>query len=263
MNWNRPRNFMKHILFAAIVLITTVSLCGCQSGLLPDPNDLNSDGLIQPDNLRKILRAGSSSIYDRVARREITDVRAKAILAEFADELLSKVKVERIPVNKAWEYAEVFRAAHRWKEAEAALKIAVKYAQNEDRRVNDSLRLAQVMCQLGEIKAAFPIARSTFTAPPQDKAPILPSVLLEIAPATQGKGSDLDLARLLEDAIDQHRQVVVDPKSEAGQAFVEARPYLIRKAYFLASALYQHAGKKTDALRCQVASARLERPIKL
>lgn len=247
----------------AYLIVACGLLCGCHSGLIPDPNDLNADGLIQPDNLRKMMKASSSGIYDRVGRGEISDARAHALLSEFADDLLTKVKIEHIPVNKAWEYGEVFMTAHRWKEAEAALTVAVKNAPNQDRRVNDSLRLAQVMCQLNKVKDAVPLARTTFSAPPQDKAPILPAILFEIAPVAQGKGRDGDVAKLVEDAIDQEREVVVDPKLVTGQSFLQARPFLIRKAYELAQSLYAKAGKKEDALRCQVAASRLERPEKI
>lgn len=78
---------------------------------------------------------------------------------------------------------------------------------------------------------------------PEDKAPILPAVLLEIVPAGRGKGSDKALADLLVAAMDQHFQTRVDPATEPGKAFLVARKYHIRNSIELASRLYRTAGQ--------------------
>jgi len=221
-----------------------VFLAGCQTTQLADPNDPNNSAVIQPDVLRNNLDGAADSIFSRVKSREITDEEGHRYLTKYANELLRSVKIDRIPPDRAWEYGEVFLAAKRWQEAKKFLEIAVKHAKNEDRRVNDSLRLARAMAQLGEVEPAIPIIRSTFSAPPQEKAPILISVRLEFTPAAQGKGHDVDVAKLLVDAVEQSKQTIVDPNTEAGAIFLGAQPAHIRMAYGQAIDLFESAGRK-------------------
>jgi hypothetical protein len=88
--------------------------------------------------------------------------------------------------------------------------------------------------------------------------PILMSVLYEIVPEAQGKGRDTDLARLLEDAIPQHKATVVDAGSEAGRAFLLARPLHVHKAWIKIAQLYQAAGKE-DLARKAIMSDEADR----
>ncbi len=218
-------------LLACLTLALGCALAGCKTGVLPDPNDPHDVGQVAPDILRQNLESTSDSLNDRVIKGEISDSERRSLIVKRANELVAHLKLEQIEPAKAWEYAEVYRAAQRWKEADALLELAVKNAPSEDRRVNDSLRLAQVKATEGNVPEALRLARSTFDAPVTEKAPILPAVLYEIVPAAKGKGHDVELGKLLEDAIQQHQQVIVDPNTDAGRAFLAARPHHVQVAW--------------------------------
>jgi hypothetical protein len=102
---------------------------------------------------------------------------------------------------------------------------------------------------LGDVKAAISTARSTFDAKANDKAPILMAVYLEIAPAGEGKGEDLELGQLIDDAIEQGKQTTVDVNTEAGKNFAFALKFHIRAAYIKAAELYDRAGRADLAER--------------
>lgn len=150
--------------------------------------------------------------------------------------------VDKIPASQAWEYGDVFKTAGRWDLAKKAYEIAIQNPRNEDRRVNDRLRLALAEAHLGNVERAIELARSVFDTDDRGTAPILPAVLLEIVPAAEGKGHDAELADLLVDAIAQHDRTIVDPHSDAGKAFFRAKPIHVRDAYRKAIALYTKAG---------------------
>jgi tetratricopeptide (TPR) repeat protein len=219
-------------------------LTGCKLSPPPDPNDPRDVGLVQAEVLMRNLQWASRAVNERVSRGEISDEEGKKILAEEAGKLLDAVSIKRVRAKDAWRYAEVFRTAQRWERAEELFETASKHAtdtKNEDRRVNDTLRLAEAQAQLGKTVEALATARSVFNAKPENKAPILLAVLYEIVPAAKGKGKDLELARLLEDAIAQHEQVIVDPESDGGKAFFIAKGHHIEKAYSDAVDLYEAA----------------------
>lgn len=223
-----------------------VLVSGCGSKPPPDPNDPAKVGILQPEVLQRNLHWASDMVNERVANGEISEGEAKQYLTKYADGLVDKIDFKLMQPEKAWAYAEVFRTAKRWELAKRSLEIAVEHAKktgNEDRRVNDSLRLAQAMAELGERKEAIVLARSVFDAPDQDKAPILLAVIYEIAPALQGHGLDVEVAKLIEDAIEQHTLVVIDPESEAGKAFLTAKWFHIRMAWERVMGLYQAAGR--------------------
>ncbi|MFZ4508914.1 MAG: hypothetical protein ACOYON_14590, partial [Fimbriimonas sp.] len=111
---------------------------------------------------------------------------------------------------------------------------------------------------LGKVKEGIARARTVFDVPPADKAPILPSLLYEFEPAARNKGQDVEVAALLEDAIKQHRAVVVDETTEPGQAFLAARFAHIRKAWEAIDALLREA-KRPDL----VEAARKRRAISM
>jgi len=223
-----------------------LSLAGCQSGHIPNPNDPEDVGAVSPDTLRRNLGAVTDSLANRYASGELTGQEYRDYVTKAATELLAAADPDGIKPEQAWEYAEVLRDAKEWKEAEPVLRIAVKYAKtthNEDRRINDSLRLAVAQANLGQVAEAIKTTRGTFDAQPKDSAPVLVAVLLEIVPAARGKGHDLELAKLLEDAVTVHMHAKVDPNSDAGRAFLMARPYHVSNAWGLASELYHSAGR--------------------
>jgi truncated hemoglobin YjbI len=198
------------------------------------------------------LRDARSRLDRRVEKKEITPEKRDEVMAAMTLSYVEIISPEEATDSNAWVVGDLYRDAGRWKEAFALYDRARKAAANEDRRVNDELRYARAAAVLGKMKDALAAAKATFSAPPKEKAPILPAILYEVVPAGQGKGSDLELARLLEGAIAQHQKVVVDPKSEPGQVFLIARPSHIQRAFSKMIELYDKAGRK-DLARDAVA----------
>lgn len=232
----------------------TVSMAGCQTGKVPNPNDPADVGAISADTLRRNLSAVTDSLANRRIKHEIDNQQYRDLVAKAANELVTAVDPNKIPPAQAWKYAEVLKDAEQWKEAEPVFQIAIKNAQdtkNEDRRVNDSLRLAVVLAHLGKYAEALKAARATFDTPPNQSAPILVSVLLELTPVVRGHGQDLELAKLLEDAISIHQRTKVDPNSDAGKAFLMARPFHIDHAWTEIQALDRAAGREDLAKAAQ------------
>jgi hypothetical protein len=111
---------------------------------------------------------------------------------------------------------------------------------------------------LGRVTEGIDLVRSTFSVPPAEKAPILISTLLEFVPAAEGKGHDAALAQLLLDTIPQADKTVVDTQSEAGAAFVSARPHHIQNAFIRAIGLFTSAGQTQKAKEAAAASQKWE-----
>lgn len=212
------------------IVLVAIALVGCESKTFPDPNDPAQVGLVQPDVLMRNLRWASETLNERVAKREISDSRAQLMLRDYAADLTKHINLETIAPDKAWEYAEVFRTAQQWENAKIAFEIALKAPMSEDRRVNDTLRYAQVLAQLGEVEKALETARSSFDAAPKDRAPLIPSLLFELVPAAKGKGFDKELAQLISDAAPLYDATVVDESTDAGKMFLSAKPHLMREA---------------------------------
>lgn len=224
----------------------------CRLSTFPDPNDPRGAGAQQPEVLRRQVKGASDALFARVNGGEITDRQYRDLLATYTDGLLKGVRVEDVDPAKAWEYGEVFRTGRLWKKAEAAYRVAAKVAKDEDRRVNDTLSLAEAIAQQGRIEEAVATARETFDAKPEYKAPILYAALYRIVPGGRGKGEksgDLLLARFLEDAIRQSDLVRVDERTESGKAFLLALPHHQHRARELAAQMYLAAGHEEDAER--------------
>jgi len=239
-------------------LLLVLALAGCNSPTLPDPNDPNEVGVVQPDVLRNNIQSVGDNLFARVQKGEITDAKFQELMGDYANKLLESAKIKTVPADRAWEYADVFRTARRWKEAKIYLEIAVKAATTDDRRVNDSLRLAEANAHLGHVTEGIELVRSTFSVPPAEKAPILISTLLEFVPAAEGKGQDAALAQLLLDTIPQADKTVVDTQSDAGAAFVSARPHHIQNAFIRAIGLFTSAGQTQKAKEAAAASQKCE-----
>ena len=155
--------------------------------------------------------------------------------------LLIGFKPEKVEASKAWVAGDVLITAQHWDDAKLVLEAAVEWAKinkNEDRRVNDTLRLSRVLAELGKVPEAIKTAREAFNTRPEDMVPILYATSSEIVPAARGKGHDLDVAKLLEDAIAIDMKVRVDPNLSAGAQFLSARPFHIRKAWELDAEIY-------------------------
>lgn len=242
---------------AWLAVLVALVVGGCASGVPADPNDPQDVGLLPGDRIRANLQSTWRMLEARAARRELTPDQQQKLIVRRAKELLEGVDPQRVPREWAWAYADVYRTAQQWAHAEALLRAAVQSATTEDRRVNDALRLAEALARNGKIDEALPMARSTFSARAEDKAPILPAILLELVPAARGKGRDADLAKLLEDAIAQHRLAIVDPETVEGASFLIARPHHIRRAWVMVVTLYRAGGdiqRAQDAIRRAMAS---------
>lgn len=219
------------------IVLVAITLAGCESKSFPDPNDPAQVGQVQPDVLMRNLRWASETVNERVEKREITDERGREMLRDYAAQLTKHIKLDSVAVDKAWEYAEVFRTAQQWENAKLFYEVAVKEPADEDRRVNDTLRYAQALAHLGEVELALKTARSVFDAQPKDRAPLIPSLVFELGPAAQGKGFDKQLAQLISDALPLYDATVVDPTTESGRAFQIAKPHLMREALKLIQTL--------------------------
>jgi hypothetical protein len=212
-----------HLVWLGVILV------GC--GQYPDPNNLEA---VSPESRAEIankrLESAGATLQFKVEQNEISDQRRNQLIRELAEDMLKKVDPKAVPDSDQWMYAALLRVTDRWPDAESALRIAVKVAPDEDRRVNDSLKLAQAMAKNKNVTEALVIANSVMNAADADAAPILPAVLLEIVPAAQGQGHDKEFAELLVKAIECHKRVKVDLTSDAGKSFVIASRYHIHRA---------------------------------
>jgi hypothetical protein len=230
-------------------LVLGLALAGCHSGTLPDPND-PGDGEVSPRVLRDTLSSINDSLAERRLRHEISNDEYHGLIAKAASELVKELDLSAVDPSEAWEYAEVLRAGRNFTAAKKMLEIAVEHAKetrNPDRFVNDTLRLAHVQAELGQAQSAIETCQTVMDARPSDSAPILMSVLYEIAPAARNHGHDVELAKLLEQAVKKHESTTVDANTQAGHDFVLARPHHIARAYALAAELYDKAGMTAEA----------------
>ena len=221
----------------------TIALSGCKFNPPVDPNDPKEVGLRSADLILDDIRMASNQINERVRIREITVKQGSDLLASYAAGLVPPNATKSITEGDAWKYAEIFRTARNWRLASETLMIALKHPADEDRRVNDTLRLAQAEANLGQVKEAIARARSVFNAKDADTAPILPAVLYEITPGAAGKGLDRELAHLVLDAALIHEKTLIDLNTEAGRRFLQARPHHLEVAMKEAKKLLDSADK--------------------
>lgn len=233
------------------ILCLAVALAGCQAHTIPDPNDPPPGVPMKLDALQSNVKGIADLLMTHREKKEISNAQYHEMLSKAVGEILDTSKIEPIEPTNAWRYGELLRTADRWKEALPVFEQAVKFAEttkNNDRWVNDSLRLAQAQAMTGDSVKAIATARSVFGVPPRDAAPILIGVLLEIVPAARNQGHDLELAKLLEDAVLVSLKVEVDQKTNEGKLFLDARPYHIERAMAMIRELYGKAGKPEDAI---------------
>ena len=215
---------------------------GCTVRTVPDPNDPTRVTPNQATVMRNQLRWASDAANERVYKHEISPDQAKQLVTQYAAQLSKAYNAKLLNAQNAWMFGEVLLSSQNWKLAEGALQRAVKDAKDDDRRVNDSLRLAEVEAHLNKVDEAMRLVRSTFNVPDFAKAPILPAVLFTIVPAAEGQNHDVELAQLLKESIEQHKQTVVNPKIPAGKLFILARPHHIKKAWEKVYKLYNDSG---------------------
>jgi hypothetical protein len=204
-------------------------LSGC--GQYSNPNDLAS--IPQPDRMEvaySLLKQATDALDVKYQKGQITDDQRMEKIREYSEELLQNVDQSQVPPNDLWQYAEILRISRKWVEAEEALLKSIKVPADEDRRIQDTLRLAQAEAHNGKYKQALETARKTFNAKDEDAAPILLACLYEIAPVIKGHGVDSELADLLRGAIACHERTKVDEETPEGKIFVSVRRFHIRKA---------------------------------
>src|SRR5262249_14498358 len=99
----------------------------------------------------------------------------------------------------------------------------------------------------GQVGPALDLCQSVIDSKPKDPGPVLPAVLLQITPVAFGKGHDEQLAHVLEESIQEHLKVQVDPNSVAGKLFLIARKHHIHNAWIKVVELLERAGKPQEA----------------
>jgi tetratricopeptide (TPR) repeat protein len=231
--------------------LLALSLTGCNFAPPPDPNDPK---YASPKNLapllHTIIQEAADRLNERVVDGQITDKQRLDLLAQKAQELLSYGNPQNCQPRDAWIYADLLLTANRFQDAIPVLQKAVDYATktgNDDRRVNDSLRLARALAQTGQIQQSLDLCQSVIESHPKDPGPILPAVLLQITPVAFGKGHDEQLAHVLEESIQEHLKVQVDPKSVAGKLFLIARKHHIRNAWIKVVELLEKSAHPKEA----------------
>ncbi|MCW5938385.1 MAG: hypothetical protein KF884_07460 [Fimbriimonadaceae bacterium] len=225
-------------------------MAGCQSVVLPDPNTPVANSALEGEILLRNIQDAASILDNRVTNGELTQEQRDVLLRKQIDKYLADVQWSEVPDHDAWRLGDALRISGDWSRALQMYERAVAVAKSNDRFVNDSLRLARAQAKLGRAMDAIETARTTFRVPPQDKAPILMAVVYEIAPLARGLGHDSDLAKLVEEAVPQHMQTLVDPNTKPGEDFLRARPTHVRQAWILAAQLYGQAGLTDQARRC-------------
>lgn len=238
-------------------MLVAVMAAGCSLPTLPNPNE----PLAGKNRPAKALLSDLRNTYEMLSVRrmkgELDEQTAKQYMRRFAAELIEEIDLAKVRAGEAWEYAEVFRTGERWDLAEQAYRMSLLKAKSEDRRINDSLRLAQCLAMQNRVSEAIETAESVLDARPQDSAPILPAILLEIVPAALDKGHDEELAVLLRRAIDVHLATVVDPKSQAGKDFLIAQPHHVRSAWDRIAQLYWRNNKVVEAKKAEREGAKM------
>jgi len=223
-------------------------VAGCHTGTLPNPNDPNVVGGLSPDNIQDQMSCISDMLQIRLARQQINDTEYNDLLEKAADSLLVNFNSDRVEPSKAWQTSKVMITAKHWADAKPVLEAAVEWAKinhNRDREINDTLRLARVEAEMGDVPQAIKTARTVFVLKPWEGAPILYATQLEIVPACRGKGHDVEVAKLLEDAIAIDLNVQVDATKTEGRDFLRYRPMHVADAWAGVVELYEDA-KRPD-----------------
>lgn len=232
-------------------LFVALSVGGCRFGQIPNPAAKRPPAN-DPKALQERVGRVRESLEARVRQGTMNPGSMKRVLGDYIQGEINKIDLDRIDTRDIWRIADASRQSGDWNTTKALYELAVKYAPDDDRRVNDTIRLAEAVAMQGDAAKGVTLVRSTFDAKPGNKAPILMATLYEFVPAAMGKGQDLQIALLLEDAVDQHLQTVVDPKTEVGRAFLKSRRHHIQKALEVAIQILHQNGDEAlmrEALR--------------
>lgn len=161
---------------------------------------------------------------------DIDDGQRLQLIQTRIEELVQTIDPKAVRDEDLWIYGDMLRATGRYEDAAKVLAKAAKVATGWDRRVNDTLRYAACLAHLGKVDEAIATARTVYSAPDRETAPILPATLYELVPAAQGRGKDRELAELLVEAIACQRRTKVDRNSDEGKSFLGAGVWHIRRA---------------------------------
>ncbi len=228
-------------------IAAAVCLAGCQVQPARNPNDPNEVSADkQPDVIEAYMKQMSEDVIrPAVAAGQVTDAKGREMMVQGAKEYLKTVHIKDTPPSVAWKLGEAFMAAEEWQRAEGFIRTALQTDTTPDRLVHDRIWLARCEAELGIVDAAIKDARSSFVAPPPDKWPILYAVYLEIVPAAERAHPEtrLELAKLVEDAIKQHRAAEGSFDDLRTRGFVIAREHHISLAWSLVVHLYEAAGR--------------------
>ena len=236
---------------ACLLLVASIAFAGCQFGQMPNQEDVEASA-VGPEALQKRLGRARSTVDDRIRRRQLSREEGDEILREYVVSLLEDVDVETVSPDEAWIYGDLFRQVPDWQATYDLYSVAVEHAESEDRRVNDSLRLAEATAELGDVEEGIRLVRSTFDASAGGKGPILMATLYEFLPSARRPGMEIQLAALLEAAIEQHLMTVVDPSEDVGRLFLISREHHVREAWSQIILLYQAADEEERALGATV-----------
>jgi tetratricopeptide (TPR) repeat protein len=240
------------VLLGAVSMLAMLGgALGCQEKQVPDPNDPTDVPLAKRAAVLQLnIQRMSDAMNDRVVSGNITDQQRLDYISDEAQKLLAQGDPEHSTPQDAWIYANLYITCHEYAKAIPLLKKAIQYEASvgdDDRRVNDSLRLARSLAETGKTKEALDLVQSVIDSKPKDPGPVLPSVLLEITPVTEGKGHDPQLSHLLEEAIHEHLRMKVDPSTLAGKTFLFAKPHHIWNAWLKIESLDENSGHPDQA----------------
>ena len=243
---SRCRGVKTQVGRACLLLVASLAFAGCQFGQLP--NQKNVEARVEgPEALQKRLGRARSTVDDRILRGQLSRTEGDEILREYVVRLLEDVDVKTVSPDEAWMYGDLFRQIPDWQATYDLYSVAVEHAGSEDRRVNDSLRLAEATAELGDVEEGIRLVRSTFDASAGGKGPILMATLYEFLPAARQQGMEIQLAKLLEAAIDQHLMTVVDPSEDAGRRFLISREHHVSEAWSQIILLYYAVDEEEEA----------------
>ena len=243
---------------AWLLAVVGLSAVGCQFNAARNPNDPNAvSAARQPIVISAYMKQMSEEVIGpAVSRDEITKEQGDQMMVEGAKAYLETVHLKNTPANLAWMLGEDYMAAHEWDRAEKLLKQALTVDSGPDRVVHDTVWLARCQAELGDVSDAIKTARSSFSAPPDWKWPILYAVYLEIVPAAerQKPSTRIELAHLVEDAIKQHEAATGSTDDPSRRDYLFARAFHISRAWGLVVKLYD-AANRPDLARAAAAAA--------
>jgi tetratricopeptide (TPR) repeat protein len=193
-----------------------------------------------------MMRRNLSDTYLTLAERlqlgQLTPERLDQLLTEEARTMVRGINVESVPREQAWQYGEVFRTAKLWPQTARLYERALAHPPNQGRLVHDTLRYAEALAKLGRVEESIAAAKKSLGTDPKFAVGVLLPVYLEVVPAAEGHGHDVELAELIELAMAEHVRALADPSTPEGRAFLAARPHHLLAASRLAERLYRRSG---------------------